>query len=60
MDWHQEFFDFLAVITAITNGKQQYFEQADGMIYSRISGEYLRFEEMVAEYCNELKSLMDV
>lgn len=56
VDWHREFFDFLAELTVVTNGKQQYFEQEDGKIYSRISGRYLTLEEMKREYLSDVKS----
>lgn len=58
-DWHTEFFEFLATVTAITNGKQQYFEEKDGRIYSRISGEYLTLHEAEHEFLDELQSLVE-
>lgn len=58
-DWHAEFFEFLANVTAITNGKQQYFEETDGHVYSRISGRYLSLREAETEYCDELKSFVE-
>ena len=58
-DWHKVFNDFLASLTAITNGKQQYFEQEDGKWYSRISGEYLSTDEMTAEYLADIKSFVE-
>lgn len=58
-DWRQEFFDFLASITAITHGKQQYFQQDNGMIYSRVSGEYLTLDEMEREYLEEMRHYLD-
>ena len=54
--WHNTFNEFLASLTCITNGKQQYFEQNDGKWYSRISGGYLTLEEMIKEYLEEVKS----
>ena len=56
---HEIFNEFLASLTAITNGKQQYFEQEDGKWYSRISGEYLTTDEMIAEYLDEVKSFVE-
>ena len=58
-DWHEIFNDFLASITSITNGKQQYFEQEDGKWYSRISGRYLATDEIIAEYLSEIKSFVE-
>ena len=58
-NWHEIFNEFLASLTAITNGKQQYFEQEDGKWYSRISGEYLTIDEMIAEYLDEVKSFVE-
>lgn len=58
-NWHEIFNEFLASLTAITNGKQQYFEQEDGKWYSRISGEYLTTDEMIAEYLDEVKSFVE-
>lgn len=57
-NWHEIFKDFLASLTAITNGKQQYFEQEDGKWYSRISGKYLTTDEMIAEYLDDVKSFV--
>lgn len=59
MDWHKQFFDFLAVLTSVTHGKQQYFEQPNGRVYSRISGSYLTVEEMEREYIDELKQISE-
>ena len=58
-NWHEIFNEFLASLTAITNGKQQYFEQEDGKWYSRISGEYLTTDEMIAEYLDDIKSFVE-
>lgn len=58
-NWHEIFKNFLASLTAITNGKQQYFEQEDGMWYSRISGEYLTTDEMIVEYLEDIKSFVE-
>lgn len=55
-DWHKEFFDFLTSISTASHGKQQYFEQDNGMIYSRISGKYLTLEEAEREYVKELEA----
>ena len=59
MNWHEVFNEFLTSLTAITNGKQQYFEQEDGMWYNRISGEYLTTDELIAEYLDEIKSFVE-
>ncbi len=58
-NWHEVFKEFLASLTVITNGKQQYFEQEDGKWYSRISGEYLTMDEMIAEYLDDVKSFIE-
>ena len=58
-NWHEIFNDFLASLTSITNGKQQYFEQEDGKWYSRISGKYLTIDEMIVEYWDDIKSFAE-
>lgn len=59
IDWEKEFFDFLTSLTSATHGKQQYFEQDDRKIYSRISCRYLTIPEMEREYIDELKRYFD-
>ena len=59
INWKDEFFSFIATLTWITHGKQQYIEQDDGKIYSRISGEYLTLAEMEKEYFDEMRHYLD-
>ena len=58
-DWHEVFSDFVTSITTATHGKQQYFEQNDGLWYSRISGKYLSTDEMISEYLREIREQYD-
>lgn len=58
-DWKDRYFSFLASLTCVTNGKQQYFEQEDGRVYSRISGKYLTVDEMEHEFIYEMEHYLD-
>lgn len=43
-----------SLISAVWYGKDAYFRQDDGMVYSRISGEYMTFDQAVNEFVCEL------
>lgn len=43
-----------SLISAVWCGKDAYFRQDDGMVYSRISGEYMNFDQAVDEFVCEL------
>lgn len=43
-----------SLISAVWYGKDAYFRQDDGMVYSRISGEYMNFDQAVDEFVCEL------
>lgn len=58
-EWKDFFESFMATLTAITHGKQQYFPQEDGKWYSRISGGYLSLRELAREYCDEMAEYLD-
>ena len=53
VDWKETFFDLLTPLCSLTHGKQMYFEQDDGAIYSRISCKYLSPEQAINEYIKE-------
>lgn len=44
------------MISSAWYGKQCYFEQNDGTVYSRLTGRYLTFEDAVKEFMGELKN----
>lgn len=41
-------------ITSFYYGKQMYFSQSDGTIYSRLSCGYMSFEEALSEFCEAI------
>ena len=43
-----------SLISAVWYGKDAYFRQDDGMVYSRISGEYMNFDQAVDEFVCEM------
>ena len=43
-----------SLISAVWHGKDAYFRQNNGMVYSRISGEYMNFDQAVDEFVCEL------
>ena len=42
--------ELFSLISAVWYGKDAYFRQDDGMVYSRISGEYMTFDQAVDEF----------
>lgn len=46
--------DMFQTISTAYHGKQYYFLQDNGKVYSRQSGLYLDFEEAVAEFIKEV------
>lgn len=46
--------ELFSLISAVWYGKDTYFRQDDGMVYSRISGEYMNFDQAVDEFVCEL------
>lgn len=59
IDWEHEFFEFLAALTTLTHGKQQYFYNGNGIVYSRISGEYITIDEMKREYIEDIQDMFE-
>ena len=47
-------YDVLVVLSNSYWGKQYYFEQDDGMIYSRDSGKYMTLEDAVIEFAERI------
>ena len=43
-----------SLISAVWYGKDAYFRQNNGMVYSRLSGEYMTFDQAVDEFVCEL------
>lgn len=39
-----------------TDGKQYYFRQDDGRVYSRDSGKYMLFDQAIDEFCGRLSN----
>jgi len=52
-----EIFD---LISSVWYGKGAYFQQDDGTVYSRVSGDYLSFDQAVDEFCKILSESMEV
>lgn len=44
-----------SLISAVWYGKDVYFRQDDGMVYSRISGESMTFDQAIDEFVCELR-----
>jgi len=49
-DYERGRWDMFVEVTSIFSGKQVYFMQDNGMIYSRDSGEYLTREDAYNEF----------
>lgn len=47
--------DMFLLITSAWNGKQYYFRQDDGSVYSRESGKYLTKEEAYDEFLSQIQ-----
>lgn len=47
-------FDVLVVLSGAWWGKQYYFEQDNGQIYSRDSGKYMTLDEAIAEFAEKI------
>ena len=47
-------FDVLNTLSSAYWGKQYYFEEKDGRVYSRDSGGYLTLDEAVTEFANKI------
>ena len=58
MDWKEAYLSLLRTLSTITHGKEMYFAQDDGSIYSRIADDYLDSSEVEEEYANELALMM--
>ena len=47
-------FEVLAVLSSAWWGKQYYFEERNGLIYSRYSGEYMTLDKAIAEFADKI------
>ena len=47
--------ELFSLLSAVWYGKDAYFRQNNGMVYSRISGEYMTFGQAVDEFVCELR-----
>lgn len=47
-------FEVLAVLSSAFWGKQYYFEQENGQIYSRDSGKHMTLNEAITEFANKI------
>lgn len=47
-------FDVLCVLSGAYWGKQYYFQQDNGMIYSRESGNYMTLDDAIAEFAKRI------
>ena len=50
--YEQGMWDMFSLITSAEYGKQYYFLEQHGMVYSRASHEYMTIEEAYEEYLN--------
>ena len=50
----ERIWELFSLISAVWYGKDAYFQQDDGMVYSRISGESMTFDQAVDEFVCEL------
>lgn len=48
--------DLFELITSVYHGKQYYFRQDDGTVYSRDSGLLLSFDQAIDEFCGRLSN----
>lgn len=47
--------ELFSLLSAVWYGKDAYFRQNNGIVYSRISGEYMTFDQAVDEFVYELR-----
>ena len=47
-------YDVLALLSSAWHGKQYYFAQDNGLVYSRDSGKYMTLDEAITEFANEI------
>lgn len=47
-------YDFLVLISSMWHGKQYYFMQDNGIIYSRDSCKYMTLDEAISEFASKI------
>lgn len=55
-DGKEREWDLFDLITSVYHGKQYYFRQNDGQVYSRDSEMYLSFGQAIDEFCGRLNN----
>lgn len=53
-DYEQGEFEVLNLLSSVWYGKQYYFIQDNGFIYSKASGKYMKLEEAVEEFAKAI------
>ena len=53
-DYERGEYDVLALLSSAWHGKQYYFAQDNGLVYSRDSGKYMTLDEAITEFANEI------
>lgn len=53
-DYEQGGWDMFLVITSAWHGKQYYFREKNGLVWSRLSLKYLTVEEAYKEFINDI------
>lgn len=46
--------EMFVMLSSAWHGKQYYFMQDNGIVYSRESGKYMTFDDAVAEFANRI------
>ena len=53
-DYDQGKFDVLNLLSSAWYGKQYYFDQGNGFVYSRETGKYLKLDAAITEFAQEI------
>lgn len=53
-DYERGEYDVLALLSSAWHGKQYYFMQDNGIVYSRDSGKYFSLDDAIAEFANRI------
>lgn len=53
-DYERGEYDILVLLSSAWHGKQYYFMQENGMVYSRDSGEYMTLDDAITEFANRI------
>lgn len=53
-DYERGEYDILALLSSAWHGKQYYFMQDNGIVYSRDSGKYMTLDDAITEFANRI------